>query len=176
MCPPTINPIPLTIIICTTINRPDVRYVIPYPPHKLNMIPSPIHGTTENKDTITEHLHKDICLIGITYLKKALLINAIITLIPVFLTLRFFSDPIHIARPTCIYITSARKKHLRAWYTRFSPNLSIVLAPTCIKPKKLCLFLPSLSSEFHLILILKHNLVNTIHLYSPPNNDPPFHI
>lgn len=100
--------------MCTTINRPDVRYVILYPPHKLNIIPSLIQGTTENNDTITEHLHSDICPMGITYLKKALLMNAIITLIPDLLTLRFFNDLIHIARLTCIYITIARKKHLSA--------------------------------------------------------------
>jgi len=162
--------------MCTTINRLDVRYVIPYLPHKLSIILSLIQGSTENKDTITEHPHNDICPIGITYLKKALLINAIITLMPVLLTLRFFKDLIHIARPTCTYITIAKKKHPSAWNTRFSPNLSIVLVLTCINLKKLCLPLSSPSSEFHLILILKHTLVNTIHLYSLLSSDPPFHM
>lgn len=165
-----------TITICTIKNRLDVRYVIPYLPHRLSIILSPILGMTENSDTITEHLHSDICPIGITYPKNALLMNATITLILLFPTLRFFIDPIHNARLTCTYIALAKKKHLKAWYTRFSLNPLIVPALTCIRLKNLCFLFPSLSSEFHLILNPRHSLVSTIHLYTPPSNDPPFHI
>lgn len=114
ICLITIIPIITTITIWIIKNRLEVKYVIPYPLHRLNMIFSPIQGITENSDTITEHPHSDICLIGITYPKKALLINVIITLILLFLTLRFFRDLIHSARLTCLYITLAKKKHLRA--------------------------------------------------------------
>jgi len=165
-----------TITICTIKKRLDVKYVIPYPPHRLNIILSLILGITENSDTITEHLHSDICPIGITYPKNALPMKATITLILLFLTLRFFIDPIHSARLTCTYITPARKKHLRAWYTRFSLNPSIVLVLTCIRLKNPCFPFPSLSLEFHLIPNLKHSLVSTIHLYTLLSNDPPFHI
>merc|ERR1712115_196550 len=135
ICAPTITPISITIIICTMRNRLDVRYVIPYLPHNIRVIFSLIPGITENSDTITEHLHNDICLIGITYLKKALLMNINITIIPLFLTLRFFKDLIHMARLTCMYITLASIKHLIAWYTRFSLKFLIVLALTCISLK-----------------------------------------
>jgi len=103
-----------TISICTIRNRLDVRYVILYLLHNIIVIFSPIMGITENRDTITEHPHNDICPIGMTYPKKALLMNISITLSPLFLTLRFFNDPIHIARPTCTYSTLANIKHLRA--------------------------------------------------------------
>lgn len=114
ICLITIILIIATITIWIIKNRLEVRYVIPYLLHKPNMILSPILGITENSDTITEHPHNDICLIGITYPKNALLINIIITLIPLFLTPRFFNDLIHNARPTCLYITLAKKKHLSA--------------------------------------------------------------
>jgi len=165
-----------TISMCTIRNRLDVKYVILYLLHNIIVIFSPIKGITENRDTITEHPHSDICPIGMTYPKKALLINASITLNLLLLTLRFFSDPIHIARPTCTYNTLASIKHLKAWYTRFSPNPSIVLVLVCISSKYLCSPPLSLSLEFHPILILKVNPLTTIHPYNPLSNDPPFHI
>jgi len=165
-----------TITICTIKNRLDVRYVILYLLHNIIVTFSLIRGITENRDTITEHPHSDICPIGMTYPKNALLINISITLNLLLLTLRFFSDPIHIARPTCTYSTLASMKHLRAWYTRFSPNPSIVLVLVCINSKYLCSPPLSLSLEFHLIPILRVNPLTTIHLYSPLSNDLPFHI
>jgi len=176
ICLPTLLLIIATISICTIKNRLDVRYVILYLLHNIIVIFSPIRGITENRDTITEHLHSDICPIGMTYLKKALLMNIIITLSPLLLTLRFFSDLIHIARPTCIYITLANIKHLRAWYTRFSLNPSRVLVLVCISSKYLCSPPLLLSLEFHPILILRVSPLTTIHLYSPLSSDPPFHI
>jgi len=162
--------------MCTTMNRLDVRYVILYLPHNIIVIFSLAMGITENNDTITEHPHSDICLIGITYLKKALLINNNITTILLLLTPRFFNDPIHIARLTCTYITLASIKHPRAWYIRFSMNLCVVLVPVCISSKYPCSPLLSLSFEFHPILILNISLLTTIHPYSPPSRDLLFHI
>lgn len=176
ICPLTPILIIVTISICTIRNRLDVRYVILYPLHNINAIFSPITGITENSDTITEHLHNDICPIGITYPKNALLMNIIITpsLLPP--TLRFFIDLIHIARPTCTYITLANMKHLSAWYIRFSLNLSIVLALVCISSKYLCSPPLFLSFEFHPIPIPSVNLLITIHPYNLPSSDPLFHI
>jgi len=176
ICLLTLPLIIATINICTIRNRLEVRYVIPYLLHNIIVIFSPIRGITENRDTITEHPHNDIWPIGMTYLKNALLMNINITLSLLLLTLRFFSDPIHIARPTCTYNTPANIKHPRAWYTRFSPNPPIVLVLVCINSKYLCSPPLSLSLEFHPILILSINLLITIHLYNPLNSDPPFHI
>merc|ERR1712151_1416646 len=138
ICPPTLLLIIATINMCTIRNRLDVKYVILYLLHSIIVTFSLSRGITENRDTITEHPHSDICPIGMTYLKNALLININITLNLLLLTLRFFSDPIHIARPTCTYITLANIKHLKAWYTRFSPNPSIVLVLACISSKYPC--------------------------------------
>lgn len=157
-------------------NRLDVRYVIPYLLHSIKVIFSLILGTTENRETITEHLHNDICPMGITYLKNALPININITPIPLFLTLRFFNDLIHIARLTCIYITLANIKHPIAWYTRFSLKFSMVLDPTCINSKYLSFSPPIPSSEFHLILILRISPLVIIHPYNLLSNEPLFHI
>jgi len=176
ICLLTLPLIIATISMWIIKNRLDVRYVILYPLHSIRVIFSLTRGITENNDTITEHLHNDICLIGITYLKNALPINNSITPSPLLLTLRFFIDPIHIARPTWTYNTPANIKHPRAWHTRFSLNPSIVPALVCINSKYLCSPLPSLSLEFHLIPIPRISLLVTIHPYNPPSNDPPFHI
>lgn len=114
MCLLTLPLITATISICTIKNRLDVKYVILYPPHNIRVIFSLTRGITENSDTITEHLHSDICPMGITYLKNALPINNNITPNLLLLTLRFFIDLIHIARPTCTYNTPASMKHPRA--------------------------------------------------------------